>query len=507
MSGRSVSTASFVCLLAILSMLLASCAPISFVQEIERPTRPPSVNQGGLRLTRDEFQSIESPFKRHRPPAGAQDRSQTAANALKKVLLRYKLNECCPSWNNLSQMQEVQEEQRRLFGGRSQKSISLLKRQELLGELKRAFFNITYLSIDGRTGEGPWEKYYKFYDDVQYYLRLMIVAENYLEQLELEQLVPLGNNTNHVGDPSSAKLGSIEDDIDFRRQFKRQIGSIKYKISQDPIISSFLSELLATGNTTAAQDRLENVKHKSLVALNENFELYETFIRYTEFGHHYARNISMVRESVQVIDQLCAHLAQINFPSNFTRPSKQYEMIRRMSYELYRIRHDLLERINLRILSQHPDLKRIFNKMNDLVAERPEIRMLGDEFGSLSDQDSVDASEDPAEFSQNVRQLAHLLDCYTLNNMTQLTFYTKLSELPEDFITLGLTVAREYETKELPQHDRFLNQLANLNSDQSDDQRAANGTHDGGNATSTSTADNSDSARQSNRPFLSKLFG
>ena len=505
----------------------------------------------GLQLARDEFNTTEDPFKRSKFAISVKSSGGSAAAAasstkevfalFKKVLLRYDLDECCPSWTNLTQNADILEEQKRLLGKNSGKQ-STLKASELLNEIKQVYVNITYLSIDGQQGDNELEKYYKFYDDVHYYLRLMIVAQNYLTELEQRIAAADVAATAAVANRSASSVVSDidraindlktkhklqQEDIDFKRYFTRQIRSISFRVSQDPILSSFIQELLLSSSDSegaqlltpsarlddannqqkqqleeknSTQSKLDNHSGRDKFVLNENFESYETFIRYTNFGQYYASNISMVRESVQVFDLICSHLNQVNFLSNLTRPSKQYEIIRRMSYELFKIRHDLLDNISLRVLSQNQDVKRIFNKLNDLIVTQPHIRMLGDEF----------STDDLLGFSDNVRRLTHLLDLYTANNMTHLSFYNQLSELPEDFIMLGVAVAREYEIRELPQYKRFNSDLYNweqyqnnLSDHQEQLRRQKEQSHEANDTQSAPT----DSARQSNRPFLSKLFG
>lgn len=468
-----------------------------------------TLNRMGLKLSRDEFNSTESPLLKHQqPPVEGSNYFEPhwrLTNVLKKVLLRFNLGQCCPPWINLTQQSnEIQDEQRRLSGKNYNKQTPL-KSQELLRELKFVFVNITYLSIDGQVGETTWEKYYNFYDDVQYYLRLMMLADNLLLDFESHETSSQTSFTSTISpvDLMTKQYFKFHNEIDFMRQFKRQLASIRFKIARDPIISSFLNEYLQSKTVTINVNRPNvNLEEDTFINVNVNFDLYETFISRTEFGRSYSKNISMIRECVQVFDMICSHLAVINFPSNLTRPSKQYDMIRKMSLELYRIRHELLENINLRILNQHKEIKRIFNKLNDLVAERPEIRLLGDEFdtNNIVEHDSLDIL---TSFSQNVKLLAHLLDHYTTNNMTQQSFYNQLSGLPEDFILLGLAISHEYETREMPQYNRYLYQLdSNDKLYQVHEQSGSNLTQQNDNSTSRV-----DTARQGNQPFLSKLFG
>lgn len=197
----------------------------------------------------------------------------------------------------------------------------------------------------------------------------------------------------------------------------------------------------------------------------------------------------MIRESVLVFDQICLSLSKLSFPSNLTRPSKQYEIMRRMSYELFLIRHELLDQISARVLNNHPDVQHMMARLDHLAQTRLEIRMLGDEF-----------SPNPPYFSSYVKQLTHLLDLYTSNSLTQLSFYDQLSRLPEQFIILGSAIAHEYETREVPQYSRFDSDYFSW--PYTGRRYALNSPEGDNNATNSKSAD----ARQSNMSFFGKLF-
>lgn len=390
--------------------------------------------------------------------------------ALRQVLLRINFDDCCPSFKNLTQMQEIHDEQKRLHG----KSRSLLKPIELLNELRYAFANITYLSIDGQSGDNELERYYKFYDDIQFYLKLLKVSHDFLKEPQQQQQ-PRSSSSD------SSSLLSTSEDHDFRRHFKRDLKTIEFRAIQDPILSSFLNELLIH-------------EHQNTTKLNPNFELYEDFIKYTQFGHYYARNISTIRETIQVFDRICSHLERLSFPSNLTRPSKQYEMIRTLSRELFLIRSELFKHVSLRILKNRPDVKRVLARLDELIRFKPYIRMLGDEFGAGAPY-----------FSGNVRKLSHLLDLYTRNSLTQLSFYDQLAELPEDFILLGSTIAHEYETKEVPQYSRFDSDYFSWHYSGGRHDLDSSSSMNDNNKRNASSSQLND-ARQSNQSLLSKLF-
>jgi len=332
-------------------------------------------------------------------------RKLTGANlsSLKRTLLQCEYNDCCPPWKNLTQDEGIQDELRKIYGVKK----VALKVGDLLNELTRISLNITYLSIDGQLGSEEREKYYNFFDGVQYYLRLLKVA--------------------HELKDGTADGRRYFEDSETRRTLDRQLKSVEFRAAQDPTLSSFIKELLDQDGK-----------------VNENFTLYEDFLRFTQFGQSYASNVSFVRESVLVFEQICLHLSSASLQNNFTRPSKQYEIIRRMSYELYLIRNELVQQVSSRVLANRQDVRRALTKLDKLEDSRPYIRMLGDEFSS-----------NPPFFGIHVRRLTRLLDSYLANGLTQVSFYHQLSELPEDFVILGARIAHDYESKELPRYSRF----------------------------------------------------
>lgn len=267
--------------------------------------------------------------------------------------------------------------------------------QDLLANLKGTFVNMTYKSIDGQQGDDEREKYYKFIDCVHQYLNFSKEAKN---------------NTNTTG-PA----------------FKRHIKTMDFKTAHDPLLSSFMSEFLLDDGRT-----------------NPNFEYYEDFLRSTNFGQYYAKNITLIRESVARFDRVYNQLLSINFSSSLTRPSSKYRTIRNLSHELYSIKNDLKQNISTRILANRQDIERMFRKLDNLTKTHPYIHMLGDEY-----------SDDPPKFGMDVSRLTQLLDRYLGNNMTQWFFYDRLAELPEDFIRLGSTIAYQFESTEIPQYTRF----------------------------------------------------
>lgn len=332
--------------------------------------------------------------------------------SLRHLLLRQSYQNCCPSWNNLIENDEIQTELKKKSykGG--------LKIRDLLNEIRTTFVNVTYLSIDGQSGEDEREKYYRYYDSIQYYLRLAKVASNLID----DSTSINGLNTDNI---TTTSIGSSN--ITSTRTFKRHLKSMQFKVSQDPLIASFVNELF-----------LDNGR------MNPNFDYYEDFLKSTIFGQYYAKNISMIRESVLKFDRTCNHLMSINFTSTLTRPSTKYKTIRRLSHELYEIQNELENKIATRILSNRSDIDRIFKKLNELAKSHPYIRMLGDEY-----------HDDPPHSSDDVTKLTHLLDEYLSNNMTEWVFYDKLHELPEEFIRLGSTISNEFETREVPRFSRF----------------------------------------------------
>lgn len=421
----------------------------------------------------DEFNSTENPLYSAKLANDPHFLNSKSTLSLKKFLLRYQYEHCCPPWQNLSANQEIIEELKKRSTSKSAKIT--LQDSDLINELKKSFFNITYLSIDGQFGDNEREKYYNFYDDVNYYLRLIKVAHNRLAELD-----NLGDDLVTLKAPGVASSSS---DLDSRRALRRFLRTVEFRASQDPILSSFMRELLLNATEN-------HITEETPVRWNPKFEFYEDFIRYTLFGQNYARNISIIRESILVFDQICSHLISFNFPNNFTRPSKQYEMVRRMSYELYLIRDELTQQVSIRIRSNREDLKRIFSKLEDIVESRPYIRMLGDEFSS-----------NPPYFSSHVRQLTQLLDLYLSNSLTQVSFYDQLAELPEEFIILGSSIAHNYENKEVPQYSQFDTDYFNWPSS----------THnhlnkDAENSRNISKSSEQIDPRQSNLSLLTRLF-
>lgn len=374
---------------------------------LEQPLIFPTVQ-----LYRDEFNSTESALE-------AQKNSIPKINTLsdverkfrwisvKQTLLKIPLNQCCPTWKNLPTIPDIKEDLRKKFG----KINNIISAQDLLEEIQQTFVNITYSCIDGQPGSNEAEKYYSFYEGVQYYLRLVSLAKNYLSE-------------------------SSDETDNFKVMMKRKLSSIETRVSHEPILSSFISELKV--------DNFKGANKAESSGTNSNFELYEDFIRDTKFGQFYAKNISMIRESVMVFNQICSHLLDTKFPGNFTRPSKQYEIIRRMSFELHLIKTELLQQINPRILHNHEDVKRSFAKLNELYKIKPYIRMLGDQFNST-----------PLYYSSHVRRLTELLDLYLTDSLTKVSFYNQLSDLPEDFIKLGSSIANDYEKREVPLFSKF----------------------------------------------------
>lgn len=379
-----------------------------------------------LQVPHDEFNSTESSLLTDLTFGEDQNSDSTRTglisrqlNLLRQTLVQIDLADCCPQWPNLTTLvaagtSDEQSSRRRHSKGKD----LMLRPGDLMQELKRTSTNITYLSIDGQPGESEREKYYNFYDNVHYYLRLLKVAKQILQS---EDTSTNSDQTN--------QFNLTLMDADTRRAFKRNLNTIEFRSSRDPILSSFLVELR------------EQMTNKSV---RNMFDLYEDFILGTEFGQYYAHNISLIRDSVMIFNQVHSHLLLLDFQSNFTRPSKLYEMIRRMSYELYFIKNEITENTSIRIRTNREDVRRTLALLFDLAETRPYVRMLGDEFSSQ-----------PAYFSENVRKLTYLLDLYLTNSLTQLTFYDQLSELPQDFIILGSSIAHEYETKEVPRFTRF----------------------------------------------------
>jgi len=411
---------------------------------------------------RDEFNTSETIS--NIPKAvwiqGDQRRSTTDMAPLRHILMQFDLEKCCPSWQVLRKEmdqvfrlrferdQSLREKQstgsfytlgrskKDNLDERQTKSEHTLEPSDLLNELSGTVFNITQLSIDGQLGQTEAEKYYKFLDNVQYYLRLLKVAQSYLDEREnLNNTAKFDKNTSvdakEINQVSLSILTSDYETFNYRLSFRRRFEGLKFKVAKDPMLSSFIKELTSNGSRKG----------------RHNFDLYESFIKRTNFGHQYAKNISMIRESVRLFDHISQQLSKLNFPSNLTKPSKQYEMLHRMARRLFKLRHDLTHQINVKILGNRVDTRRLFERLDELIDVRPEIKILGDEFG--------DENEEEKFFSQNVRRLNTILHRYTTNNMTRLTFYNCLSELPEEFIVLGMQIAREYEYREVPQSNQL----------------------------------------------------
>ena len=360
--------------------------------------------------------------------------------------------------------------------------------------------------IQGQLGQSEAERYYKFYDNVQYYLRLLKVAQNYLETNE-------GGQTNSSDEPASVAAAAAKqlEQADHKLAFRRKLESLRSRLAGDSFASSFVGEF----ETASGSERQENKENP--------FELYESFIKRTEFGQNYARNLSTVRESVRAFNHICQHLEGLSLANNLTRPSRQYQTIRRMALRLFQLRHQLLQKVSPSILSNRLDTRRLFGRLEELVEARPEIRMLGDEFG---DQEAKEEAEAEAEaeaeglvegeenrfFSDNVRRLNGLLDGYTQNNMTRLTFYNELANLPQQFIVFGARIARDYEERELPEQNRFHfgQQLDSLSA--AGQPFGPSPSHLAAAAAATSSADNStsgsaDARHSSPGNFLSSLIG
>lgn len=468
--------------------LILALLPLGIVaicQPRDEPERLPSsfASQQQIRVARvprDEFNSTDgsNPFDMslNEDSNSAKSRSSHHSHlisALRQILVKFKPEECCPSWQNLtglvsSELALEEQTHRRKHSKSSAKDsgATMLTTADLMQELKRTSLNITYLSIDGQQGDSERDKYYNFYDTVLYYQKLLKLAnQTFSDELARGSSIDGGNKT----------FADTQD----RMNFKRSLNSVEFRTSKDPFLSSFLDEL-----------REETSKGNS----SNRFDLYEDFILETNFGKHYAQNISLIRESVSVFDQVYSHLMQLDFQSNLTRPSRLYEMIRRMSFELYLIKAELLESTSIRVRSNREDVRRTLGRLDVLAEIRPYVRMLGDEF-----------SLQPPYFSEHVRQLTHLLDLYLTNSLTQMTFYDQLSELPESFIMLGASIAHEYETKEVPQYTRFDSShfgssgiFGNLNSGRTT-------TRDQEKRNSSQIQERAD-GRQSNLSFMTRLF-
>lgn len=273
--------------------------------------------------------------------------------------------------------------------------------QLLINEIRACFINITFLSIDGQAGESEREKYYKFYDSIEHYLKLLKVSPNFSSS-------------------SSLNSNSILQTADLT--FKRTLKTIEFELGSDPFISSFFMEFFHPNGTR-----------------NGKFDYYEDFINFTDFGRNYAKNVTFIRNSVAKFDKVASHLLAINFTSQLTRPSAKFQNIRRLSRELYSIKHDLEMSVPDRVLANRQDVARIFTKLDQLSRKHPYIRLLGD------------------QADENAMKLNELLDNYLDNNLTEWSFYDELSKLPDDYIRLGGVIAREFETREIPVLSRFDN--------------------------------------------------
>lgn len=476
-------SSSFYFFIFIVATISATSADVSHDQQLD----PPRVEQ-----TRDEF-NTSSTFKRSlfgsSKPA-QEVGAQQHLSSLKLTLLRINYTDCCPSWSNLTQNQEIHDELKRKHKAKHNQPATL-KLADLLDELQRTFDNITNLSIDGQSGPNEAEKYYQFYDDVEYYLKLIKISHSLLSFTPLKD-----KNDSHTKSKPNKHLEyqqelNLKLNSDFKeRTFRRQLKTIEFKVARDPILSNFLRELMLTSHESQQQMTTNKTE------LNESFRYYENFIRFTKFGQYYARNISLARELSQEFNQICDHLMRLEFPSNLTRPSKQYEMIRRMSYELFYIKNELLNKISSNVLNNHQDVREILTRLDQFIQLRPEIRMLGDEF-----------SQDAVGFSSNVRQLTNLLDLYLNNNLTEVSFYDQLSGMPEEFILLGSSIAREYEIRERPQFSRFDGDYFNWQQMSSNQGRygLSGKANDQTNSSSSSSPSAAD-ARHSSQSIFSKLF-
>lgn len=439
--------------------------------------------------------------------------------SIRSVLMRYSYGDCCPKWQELIKSQEVASEIRKVYGRSWTNKVVV---GDLLIQLRSVFVNITYLSIEGQRGSSEWERYYNFYDSVQYYLRLMRVADDYLEGLN--------KTASGILDPSSKKEDEFKED----QKLARYVKSIHYKVEHDPTMSSFMAELFETpfSNRTSSSSPTTNATNhsvnnsteqglnsiatelneeekeeeidKNFVHLNPKFEFYEDFIGSTRFGRSYASNISMIREYVVVFDRILDHVTKLKLSSNYTRPSLQYMMLKRMSYELFHMKHELNEKISPRIMQNRRDLRNVLQRLDRLVELRPEIKMLGDEFGE-DDSGNIEPG-----FGTCVRQLTNLLDLYTTNNLTQLSFYEKLVQLPENFILLGAKIARDYETKEVPMYEHYENEFFGWHYATKDEVNLSNDFTGASSEQQNTNSQNSTSspidARNSNLSLLTRLF-
>lgn len=305
---------------------------------------------------------------------------QTLGQDLKSTLLPISLADCCPDWQTLA-------------------SNGLFKKSDVMSELKQAAYNVTDKFIDGQPGESERVRYYHFYDEMQYLIRLIRVAR--------------ANSSRNA----------------------RKMSGVIFDLQRDALLSSFVKELC---NTTV--DAMFNINQT-----NSDFDLYEDFILRTQFGRQYAANLSLIQESVLVFNQIYDHLAHFDYPNNLTRPSKQYQIIRRLATELYFIKDHITRNISPKTIQNRQDVQQVFGKLEELVAMRPYIRMLGD------------------DFNVETKFLNNILEAYLTNNLTQYSFYTKLSELPQDYITLGASIAHHYEDHEVPNYNNFRSQAQLFN--------------------------------------------
>lgn len=155
----------------------------------------------------------------------------------------------------------------------------------------------------------------------------------------------------------------------------------------------------------------------------------------------------MIIEKTAIFDHLCEQLTQLAFPSNLTRPSRQYDTVSRLSKSIFKIRHELSSQISVGIFRNRPETQHILSKIEEICKDRPYVRMLGDEYDTRFDVDETRA--------QHVRQLNTLLSSYMNNSLSANSYYDQLSKLPDDFIVLGLNLARDYETREVLMQNGF----------------------------------------------------
>lgn len=338
--------------------------------------------------------------------------------SLRNILLAQPARNCCKLINVTSDV-FVQEELKRKFG-RYHKTLTA---KDFLQELNSVLSNLTIASIDGQPANDPAEKYYKFYDNLHYFLRLLRLAKDPLESTANSQSVDFFPNKQTF------------------RSYRRKLRALEFKFSKDPLLSSFLSELKTVPNVNPTQvlNQTNSLLETNTFGdeFNKNFEFFEDFLRHTKFGDYYTRNVTLIRDIVARFDKIYAHFELKDVSANLTRPSRQYKVLREMSRDLFKLKDELLRKCQIRILANNDNVARILTNLNQLVRSQPYVRMLGDEF-SLS-----------GEFGSNVRILTKLLDAYLNNKMTQLDFYMQLADLPQQFIELGAQIAFEFESKEL----------------------------------------------------------